>query len=440
MGVGIQLLGQGEPLDGPMILAQSGPGVLDQVGPLHEVVDAQGRGETGAASGRQDVVGARKVVAHRFAGIGTEEDGPASLHLPSQRLGFPGQQLQVLGSDAVDDPDRLPGFIHDQNRSIAFQRLANGPLPAQFHDLTLEAGPDGFGQIPGKYDGQRHRGLIVLGLGHQIGGHEVGMSRFVGDHHHFRRSGNLVDIHQPVDLPLGRRYVGVAGTHDLVDPGHGFGPVGQGGDRLGAPHPVDLLQSQLGQSRRHHRVGLEPGIGGDHHNAAHPRDLSRDSVHEQAGRIGRGSPRHIQTHTRQGRDSLSQPDPIRGFELPGLLPLPAVKGGNVLPGLAQDFPQLRIHPIGQGANLPGVDPQRAGLETLQPQGPLPQGGVSLFPHRSQDGGNARLQVPVGLRSPRTHLFQVGAGLGIGPLVDRNHRFKLSASCWMRRLTARRFTW
>ena len=386
------------------------------------------------------MVGAREVVAHRFAGIGTEKDGPAGLHLPAQRLGLPSQQLQVLGSDAVDDPDCLTGSTHDQNGAIAFQRHPYGRLPAQLQDLTVEAGPDGFGLAPGKHDGERHRRFIVLRLGHQIGGHMVGMSRIVGNHHHFRRAGNLVDVHLPEDLPLGRRYVGVSRTHDLVDSGHGFGPVGQGGDGLGSPHPVDLLQSQFGQRRRHHRVGLEAGIGSGHHNSVHPRNLRRDSVHEQAGRIGRGPPWHIETHTRQGRDSLPQPDPVRGFELPGLLALPAVKCGNIFAGLAEDLPQLGIHLAGQGANFFGVDLQRAGLEALQAQGPLPQGGISFFPHRSQDGGNPRLHLPVGPRASRSHPFQVGAGLGAGPLINRNHRFKLSASCWMRRLTVRRFIW
>ena len=41
-GVGVEIFSQGESLDGPMMFEQSSPGVLDQVGPLHEIVNAQG--------------------------------------------------------------------------------------------------------------------------------------------------------------------------------------------------------------------------------------------------------------------------------------------------------------------------------------------------------------------------------------------------------------
>ena len=77
--------------------------------------------------------------------------------------------------------------------------------------------------------------------------------------------------------PLRRGDVGVAGTDDLVDRGHGRGAVGERADRLRAAdreHAVDAAQRR---GREHERIALAARRRHHHDDLAHARDLRRRS-------------------------------------------------------------------------------------------------------------------------------------------------------------------
>ena len=57
----------------------------------------------------------------------------------------------------------------------------------------------------------------MLGLAQQIGGADLGIDAVVGDDQRLGRPGEQIDADAAVELPLGLRHVGVAGTHQHVD-------------------------------------------------------------------------------------------------------------------------------------------------------------------------------------------------------------------------------
>jgi hypothetical protein len=80
-------------------------------------------------------------------------------------------------------------------------------------------------------------------LRQQIDSHGRGMGRIVGHDHGFGRARQLIDVHGPEHLPLGEHDEQIARPEDLVHARHGFGPIGHGGDSLGAAQCVDVIHS-----------------------------------------------------------------------------------------------------------------------------------------------------------------------------------------------------
>ena len=80
----------------------------------------------------------------------------------------------------------------------------------------------------------------MLGLRQEIGGNPVGIAGAVGDHEHFRRTGDHVDADLAEHQPLCRGDIGIAGADDLCDRRDGRGAPGQRGDRLRAADTIDL--------------------------------------------------------------------------------------------------------------------------------------------------------------------------------------------------------
>ena len=85
----------------------------------------------------------------------------------------------------------------------------------------------------------------VLGLGQQVGGHEGGRRRFVGQHHDLARPGDAVDGHLAVDAPLGQGHEQVARPDDHVHGRQPLDAVSQGRHRLGAADAVDLRNAKF---------------------------------------------------------------------------------------------------------------------------------------------------------------------------------------------------
>ena len=120
----------------------------------------------------------------------------------------------------------------------------------------------------------------MLKLGEEIGGDEVCLRRLVGNHDDFARPSQHVDIHQPVDGPLGGRHVDVARTDDFIHPWDRLRPVGKGGDGLGASHPVDLLNASHQGRRQDHGLRTLRLRGHTHGELFHPGHSGGDGAHE----------------------------------------------------------------------------------------------------------------------------------------------------------------
>src|SRR6185436_19009903 len=96
--------------------------------------------------------------------------------------------------------------------------------------------------------------LAVLGLRHEIERDQLGIRAGArGDHHELARAGNAVDPHLADELALRLLDERVPWADDYVNRVHRLGAECQGGDGLGATHPVhlgDLAEHARGENYR----------------------------------------------------------------------------------------------------------------------------------------------------------------------------------------------
>ena len=269
-GVGVEALDLGEAHDRRRHRLQARGGELEDAGAPEEVVDPQRRGEARGPGGGEDVAGAGDVVTHRLGGVGPEEHGAGGLHLGQGLPGPADHELEVLGGEGVGDLEGGVEVRDEDRRPLLQGRLGDGPA-REGGQLLAERRLHRVEQrrVGGHQD--RDRPGVVLGLGQEVGGDEVGPGRVVGDHQDLAGPRLHVHVAGPADQALGGGDVGVAGADDLVDPGHGLGAVGERRHRLGpadAEHPVDPGDLGGGEEGR---VGLAPRRGRDHDDLRAPR-------------------------------------------------------------------------------------------------------------------------------------------------------------------------
>ena len=115
-----------------------------------------------------------------------------------------------------DQPPAVEGLPHDRRPGVVVQLLRDRlrHRPCQ-------------GCVGGDQD--RGRQGIVLGLGHQIGGHLFRHGGVVGDDQHLAGARQGIDAHLAVDGFLGQGHVEIARSADHIHPGDRFGAPGQGG-------------------------------------------------------------------------------------------------------------------------------------------------------------------------------------------------------------------
>ena len=107
LGAGKRHGGGGQAFKGTLVKAQNG-------GALHEVEHAQAGGETGTACRRQDVVGARHIVADHFGCVGAQEDRPGVADPCRDALRIRGCDFDMLGGNAVGERRSVgEGAKHD---------------------------------------------------------------------------------------------------------------------------------------------------------------------------------------------------------------------------------------------------------------------------------------------------------------------------------------
>ena len=132
-------------------------------------------------------------------------------------------------------------------------------------------------------DGRGHR--VVLGLAEQVRGDERRGRGVVGQDRDLGRTCLGVDAHGPLEQPLRRDRVDVAGAGDEVDLAARTGAVGEHRDRLGAPdgvHLVDAEQRARGEDRRVRQPAVV-GLGSrGQRDGVDARDLRGHDVHHHA--------------------------------------------------------------------------------------------------------------------------------------------------------------
>ena len=114
----------------------------------------------------------------------------------------------AAASSADRHANQGPELLEALPRQIA--ALQMGKLPLKFGGRLVQQP-----LAPGNQDA-RPGGMF--GLRDQIGGREIGPGRFVGDHDHFARPGDRVDIDLAEDELLGQRDEQIARPDDLIDP------------------------------------------------------------------------------------------------------------------------------------------------------------------------------------------------------------------------------
>ncbi len=158
------------------------------------------------------------------------------------------------------------------------QHLAAIQNRQQLGDLLLD--PPGEIRVGG--DEHRRRIGPVLCLTQKIGGHQPGVRCVVGQDQGLAGTGWEIDGAGTQHRQLGGGDPGVARAHDLVHRPHGFGAVGEGGNRLGPTHHVHLVDLEEGggrQERRRQRAVLTGRAG--HHDLFDAGDSSRHDGHDQ---------------------------------------------------------------------------------------------------------------------------------------------------------------
>ena len=150
----------------------------------------------------------------------------------------------------------------------------------------------------------------MLRLGQQIDGGPAGVVVAIRDNQHLRRASDRIDADTAVNLALGLGDIGVTRPNDLIDFGHRRRAIGQGGHRLGATDPINLINAGDLGGGQDQRVDTAVRRRRDHHPAADPGDARRDGVHQQRTRIGGAAAGHIEPRRRDGPPALTEADAV----------------------------------------------------------------------------------------------------------------------------------
>ena len=374
------------------------------------------------------MAGAGEVVAEGLARVLAQKDPARVLHPAEPGVGVLDREAEVLGGVEVRKLQGLLKVLHEHDSPV-FQSAPRHLFPGKVFELVLE----GFlhrvreglarGEEPGLGE------PVVLGLGEEVGGDELGVRARVGDDQGLGGAGEAVDADVAVDLLFRQGDEEVAGTHDLVHPGHALGAVGEGGDRLRPAHgeePVGAGGPGGGEDR-----GVGPRRGGDDDLAdpGHPR---RHHRHQDGGEERGGPPGDVDPDPPEGSDELAE-DAVRAGVEEAALGLLLVEGLDADPGLLDRLPEVA------GEVVVGLAPELLGnlvdRVAVEPFAPGVEGGVALFPHLGDDpshrlGGGEGLAEELGEGLP-----ELGASLEAQP-AGRKARPHLLGSVAFHRLLLR----
>ena len=106
--MGVQPLGAGEGDGGGADRGQRCVVEREEAGALHEIGDRQPARKARAASGGEDMVRTRDIIANSFRGLTAEEDRSSVAHLGEQRIGLVriDREFEMFGREPVAQLDR----------------------------------------------------------------------------------------------------------------------------------------------------------------------------------------------------------------------------------------------------------------------------------------------------------------------------------------------
>ena len=220
-----------------------------------------GAGRAGQAAGRQDVVGARGVVAGRFGRPRPDEQRAGVAEPGDRRLERLDVDRQVLRSVGVDEVDRRVQVRREDDPAVVAQRGGEDVVTGGARELGGDGRLDRVGEGGVRRDQDRRRIGAVLGLGDEVGG-DTRRASAGGAARTIPSDGpaGQVDADLAADLDLGRGHPRVARTDDPID-GFDAGvrqPVGEGTDRLrpaGDDEGIDLEEAGGAEQDRVGRPG-----------------------------------------------------------------------------------------------------------------------------------------------------------------------------------------
>ena len=263
---------------------------------LAEGLDRERARRAGQAAGRQDVVGAGRVVAGRFGRPRADEHRARVADAGDRRLERLDVDRQVFGGVGVDERDRGVERRRDDDPAVVAQGGREDVAAGGLGELVDDGRFDRVGEGCVRGDEDRRGVRAVLGLGDEVGRDTDRVRGRRGEDHALRRPGREVDADLAADLELGRGHPGVARTDDAID---GFDggvreTVGEGSDRLGAAGDDERVDSEEPGCAEKDRVegSVAAGRRGDD-DAIDARDLRRDDGHDQRRRVGRRAARDV---------------------------------------------------------------------------------------------------------------------------------------------------
>ena len=311
------------------------------------------------------------------------------------------------------------------SRPEAADRFPGDLGARKLRELPPERGLHRLRQFPtGRHQHRRRHG-VVLGLGEEIGGDELGVGRFVGDDQDLTRAGKDVDAHRAGHDLLRQGHVTVARPDDHVDPRDRLGTIGQCRHGPGAARLVDLVHPGL--PGRDEQVGVDPPVRrrrGHHDDLRNPGHPRRDRAHEHRGdqrRLTALAARHVDAHALDRPDELPEhrPRPVETDE--GAPHLPAVKRLDLRRRPVERPGEAAIRGGGRLPEFHGADPQIPQSETGRIEAPtvLHEGLVAPPPHVCQDAAD-RGVIFFGKRKPARYDACDGALGGSRRIVQYLH--------------------
>ena len=245
------------------------------------------------------------------------------------------------------------------------------------------------------------RQLVVLGLTKQVHGHPVGRRGAVGQHQNLAGAGNHVDAYRAKHAPLGGRHVGVARAGDFVHRRQGLGAIRQRGHGLRTAHREGTGDASHISRSQHQGIFLALRGRHDHDDFTHTGHVRGDGVHQHARRIGRLTPRHINTHTVQRRDLLAQEGAVNIPVAPAFATgffLGLVVGAHALGSGLQRVALGGSERLESGFQL-GLGQLQLGeagsTQTVKARGVLQHSGVPALLHVQQNIGHPLLDGGIG---------------------------------------------